>query len=183
MEKVMNKKLKLVTLLTAALMAGCATSPTTNPNVNVEVLWGDLDSFTDIDAGTSGKQNFRNTMIREFEKHITTLAAKLPDGYQLYMVIEDVDLAGSVNSHYWVGKEPLRVHDAMYAPEITFTYRLKNAAGEFIAAQDKFTLKNNRNMGYLSRHFSNKPFAYEKRLLKSWFNAILIPYVKTAPSS
>jgi hypothetical protein len=68
-------------------------------------------------------------------------------------------------------------------PKITFSYRIKNAAGEFVAAQDKFKLKNTHNGRYPNQRFMTMPFAYEKHLLKSWFNHTLIPHVKAAPST
>jgi hypothetical protein len=178
----MKKVTKLAVLIMAGLTVGCANTNTSTQNShmasNVKVLWQDLDTFSDIEPGTKNKQNFRNQLTREFEISFSALAQRLPKGHKLYVQVNDINLAGKISDVYRADRGALRVYDTWYHPHVTITYRVKNAKGEFVAAQDNLKLDTPHKGQYPAAHFMLRSFAYEKYLIKSWFNHQLLPYIE-----
>ncbi len=130
------------------------------------VNWQEPDKYTDIREGNEVRENFRLQLFRDFELIFDDLAKQLPDGYLLEVAVTDVDLAGEVDWMRQASRRDVRILKHIYWPRMSFSYTLKNAAGEPLVS-GKEDIK---DMAYLaSGDPGNNRLGYEQRMLKSWF--------------
>jgi hypothetical protein len=137
------------------------------------------EKFTDIDSGNQGTKSMLRSISKSLGAEFSELAAKLPAGYQLDVTVTDLDLAGDVDPIPMRGMNEVRVLRDIDFPRMTFDYRLKDAAGAVRLEQSGVVVK---DMQYLSHPKSTKSnvdsFYYERKMIRDWFNADLLPNVK-----
>ena len=170
----MNNLLKSAVLVGLMMTAGHA-----NAN-EVKVYWDDPSKFTDIVAGVESEATFPQRVMDSLDKHFAKLGDKLPRGYTWEIRVSDVDLAGKVTSAYWNGREALRVMDTFFNPSITISYLVKDGNGKIVAGDKNFALTDAYVKKYPSDRFMQRPLSYEKYMIKSWFNKVLLPFVENS---
>lgn len=132
-----------------------------------EVTWSDYKKYRDIKAGDESRKHFRERTFKNFEKHFTKLASRLPEGQILKIDVTDVDLAGDTNAG---GINRLRIVKEIYFPRMDFSYQLFSADGT-VMKEDKVELKDMNFMNSSNLRYSNKTLGHEKKLLDDWFYA------------
>ena len=138
------------------------------PNVmaaNSEVIWTDYKSYRDIKESNEGRKNFREKVFKNFEKHFTQLAARLPENQTLKIEVTDVDLAGDTRV---IGIDRLRIVREIDFPRLNFSYQLLDENHKVIKSED-VVLKDMNFMSGSNARYSNDLLAYEKRMLDEWF--------------
>src|SRR5690606_33388753 len=149
-----------LTLLTGAAWAA-----------DVEIQWDDVDSFSDVEAGSNQSQRrFQEQVVDELSMHFREAAeAHLDDDQTLRLLIRDVDLAGDVEYFFTrFDNGGVRVIRDVYFPSIECSYELLNEDGEVIKQGDE----NVRDIGFRHAgldHMDQAPLDYEKELIDSWF--------------
>jgi len=139
----------------------------------VHITWQSPQDYTDIRPALQSRSSFRRHVFKEFDEAFEEMAKGLPQGQTLHVTVTDIDLAGQVWPASFVGigsgGSEVRVIKRIDIPRITFSYVLKDEAGNDLKS-DELKLK---DMGFLDRlsvRFRERPFAYEKRMLKDWFD-------------
>jgi len=145
-----------------------------------KVYWDDPKTFTDINPGVESRAKFIERVKKAIGQQFIKLAKKLPEGYTWEIQVSDIDLAGRVTSAYWGGREALRVLDTFYHPSITISYLVKDQAGKIVAGDKHFDLTDAYVKKYPSKRFMQRPFSYEKYMIKSWFDKVLLPFVENS---
>jgi len=151
----------LTTVLTAALF----TMPHTANAATSEVTWTNPDKYTDIRSGDESRKHFRGRVFNSVEKHLAKLAKKLPNEQVVKIEFTNVDLAG--DTHFG-GISRIRVIKDIYAPRLTFNYKLVNEDGT-IDSEGEASL---RDMAFMMRSrlkYRHKSFGYERQMLDEWF--------------
>jgi hypothetical protein len=131
-----------------------------------EVTWTDYEKYRDISAGNNNRKHFRENTFKNFEKHFTKLAEKLPEGQVLKIDVTDVDLAGDTNAG---GMNRLRIVKEIYSPRMNFSYQLVNADGSEIVS-DTVVVKDMNFMTGSNARYRSDSLGYEKKMLDDWFN-------------
>lgn len=142
------------------------------------MTWRNPESFTDLDSGDAAQKSFSKGVEKAFNAELGELAGKLPKGYRLEIDFTDIDLAGEVDPVYLRDYRQVRILKDVYFPQLSFDYRVLDAAGRQVAGQQGVTLK---DMGYLNGPKlgnSNMAFYYERRMLREWFGKTVLPAVK-----
>ena len=156
----------------------------------VEVYWDDPKGYTDIKAGAEHRAKFARRMQLAFNQHFAKLATKLPAHYVWKIRISDVDLAGYVTKIYFnktldkhrsmpTSRGELRVYDARLNPSITISYIVTDTNTGKIMAGDKLIKLTDRFVSrYPSPALMTRAFSYDKFVITSWFNKVLLPFLK-----
>lgn len=135
-----------------------------------KVNWQEPEKYTDIRPGNESRENFKERIFKEFNLMFSTMAKKLPDGYQMEITVTDLDLAGDVNGMYSRLGRDIRVVKELYWPRMSFFYTLKNEKNEVVASA-KEEVKDMNFMNSIGIHASGNSFDYEEKMLNDWFKA------------
>ncbi|MFC3094341.1 DUF3016 domain-containing protein [Alteromonas sediminis] len=164
--------LSLSTMTSATAIADEKDQTVKNEEGRVLITWQSPQDYSDIRPSLQSRRSFRKQVFRELDEAFEKLAETLPEGQTLHVTVTDIDLAGQVWPASFVGigsgGEDVRVVKRIHIPRMTFSYVLKDASGNDIKADD-VKIKDMGFLDGLSVRFSERPFAYEKRMLKDWF--------------
>ncbi len=130
-----------------------------------EVTWTDYKKYRDIRSGDESRKHFRERIFKDFEKHFTKLAERLPEGQVLKIDVTDVDLAGDTHAG---GIDRLRIVKEIYFPRMNFSYQLVNVDGS-VEKDDTVVLKDMSFMMGENLRYRHKSLGYEKKMLDDWF--------------
>lgn len=131
-----------------------------------EVTWKDYKEYRDIYPGNSGsKKSFREQTFKNFEKHFTKLAAKLPEDQILKIEVTNVDLAGDTRVG---GINNYRIVKSIYFPSMKFSYQLLAKDGTVLKKAD-VDIKDMNFMTGSNLKYRNDSLGYEKKMLDEWF--------------
>lgn len=159
------KKLVLTALSTCLLLS--AFSGLAHAG-DAKLKWGNLDNFTDVNPGNELKESFRERMVKDFGRVFSKFAKKLPDGYQLDVTVNDVDLAGDVRPNM-SSVAQIRLMTTIYWPRMKFHYELRNDKNEMISSGDEQL----SDMGYLTNTRMTlagaTSFEFEEKMISDWF--------------
>jgi len=133
----------------------------------VEVQWNNPDKYRDINPGDNNRKAFQARVFKNFEKHFSKLAAKLPADQILKININDLDLAGDVHHG---GISRIRIVTELFFPRMKFSYQLFNA-DKTLADSDEINLKDMSFMTGSILRYRNDAFGYDKRMIDNWFNS------------
>lgn len=134
-----------------------------------KVTWQEPEKFTDIRPGNETRDGFQARVFKDFGQIFSDLAKKLPDGYQLEIIVSDLDLAGDVNGLYATRARDIRIIKELYWPRMSFSYTLKDANNALLAS-GKEELKDMNFMSRVGISTGNSSFNYEETMLRDWFN-------------
>ncbi len=133
-----------------------------------KVSWQEPEKYTDIRASNESRDSFKERVFKEFNAMFSTMAKKLPDGYQMEITVTDLDLAGDVNSMYSRQGRDIRVVKELYWPRMSFSYTLRNEKNEVVASA-KEDVKDMNFMMSAGIHSNVSSFDYEEKMLNDWF--------------
>lgn len=142
---------------------------------NVKITWQDMEKFTDIRPTSSTRASFRRHIQTSFDKIWQRLAKDMPAGYQLQLVIKDMDLAGDVNPLFRVDNQDVRVIKEIYFPRITLDYQLLNSEQQVVLAAKDVKIKDMNFMTNLRLRNANQSFGYETSMLERWYKDTIKP--------
>lgn len=161
--------MKKTTIMMSVLLALTGFSATAQ---KVDIQWQNVDNYTDIELGYSTerkKAQARKEVLEVIQKYFDFAAQNsLPEGYTVKVNMTDVDLAGNTlfNENSGLYKRTIKHFNF---PELAFDYELLNE-GKVVKA-GSVTLNGNLISEATLRNKSNQSrFAFEKKLIKDWFN-------------
>ncbi|MDP7592145.1 MAG: DUF3016 domain-containing protein [Litorilituus sp.] len=155
-------KISISVLITTLL---CVTCQSQAFAASSEVTWTNPDKYRDIRSGNETRKHFRERTFKNFEKHFTKLAKRLPEQQKIKIDVTDVDLAGDILAG---GIERLRVIKEIYSPRLMFSYQLIDASGNLVK-EEKVKLKDMSFMMHSNLKYRNDSLGYEKKMLDDWF--------------
>ena len=135
-----------------------------------KVTWLEPEKYSDIRPGNETRDNFKERIFKEFDSMFSSIAKKLPEGYQMDVTVTDLDLAGEINGMYSKFGWDIRVIKELYWPRMSFSYVLKNEKNEIIGSA-KEELKDMNFMTSIGMHRSRSSFDFEEKMLNDWFKA------------
>ncbi len=140
----------------------------------VEVKWEDPDSYTDVKPANESRGGFQKRTFNALEEYFAELAESLPDGQTWSVTVTNLDLAGQVWPSSFVGfgssaGTDIRLIKEIDIPRIAFSYTLTDASGATIKSAD-VKLKDMGFMDGLARKRHRDNLAYEKEMIREWFN-------------
>lgn len=136
-----------------------------------KVSWQEPEKFTDIRASNETRLGFQERVFKELEQVFSDMAKQLPDGYQIEIVVTDVDLAGDVNGTYRQMGNDIRIIKEIYWPRMSFTYAIKDAQNALLSSGTE----NVKDMNFMSgSRFTSghSGFVYEEKMLNDWFKKL-----------
>lgn len=134
-----------------------------------QVNWIEPHNFTDADAPFASIQDTREDTLYHLERHLSKLGKALPDGYQLTVDVQDLDLAGEAI------QQEMRVVRNGFPPRIEFSYELADKDGKILSKGQE----NIRDLVFLTNRparYRNEIYAYEKQMLDRWFKKAFTEY-------
>ncbi|XQW85498.1 DUF3016 domain-containing protein [Thalassotalea piscium] len=146
------------------------------PQVNAaeaEVVWQNSDKYRDVNAGNGNRIRFKENTFAQLEKHFSTLAEKLPEGYMLKIQVDDLDLAGDVHIG---GINQIRIVKDIFYPRIKFSYQLLSP-NKTVETENTIDLKDMSFMNHSSLKYNNSSLSYEKKMLDDWFKETFSEYI------
>ncbi|MEJ7804932.1 MAG: DUF3016 domain-containing protein [Telluria sp.] len=153
------KKVLQQTIVAASLVLAAGGVFAADANVYFAPTNTFMDMPSDADA--------RAEVLIQLSKHFDKLAAKLPAGQELKVVVLNVDLAGK-NWHGSPGTREMRLVRAQGDwPYLKLQYTITEN-GKVLEAREEHL----KNMGYMTRaniYFSGDSLRYEKQMLDDWF--------------
>ena len=139
----------------------------------VKITWQSPQDYRDIRPSNQTRKSFRNQIFNEFDETFEKLAEELPEGQLLEVTVTDVDLAGQVWPGSFVGvghgADDIRVIKRIHIPRLEFSFNLKDADGNVLKTGE-VKIKDMNFLDRLSVRFRERPFPYEKRMIREWFN-------------
>lgn len=139
----------------------------------VSIKWLDFNDYRDVRPANETKGAYHKRIQRQLDKHINKLADRLPQGYQLDLTFDDIDLAGDVR----FSMHDIRVIKSIYFPRMKLSYRLMDKSGDVITQAESKVIK---DMGFMDRIRMGRDEAlyFDKRLLTDWFEEEIESRVK-----
>ena len=176
----------ITTILCAATLSfhvNAATVEKAEGSSAVKVNWLNPEKFSDIRPATGTRKVYQERVMKAFDKIIGELAEKLPAGYSMEINVKDLDLAGDVNPMYRLENTDIRVIKEIYFPRMKFDYVLFDQNKQPIQQESDVKIK---DMGFMtSSHigYQSREFAYEREMLKKWFNKVIVPQTVAASAA
>lgn len=139
----------------------------------VDIQWQEPEKYTDIRPSHSSRKKFQARVFKHLGEEFQEVAAQLPEGYSLSINVTNVDLAGDVRFNFGTVMREIRIMTDIYSPKLNFSYEVKDANNETVAAGEEKI----RDMNYLQRVRSlrSEPFKYERDMIKNWYRKDLAP--------
>ncbi len=140
----------------------------------VKVNWQNPEKYSDIRPSSGSKKSYQKRVISAFDKIWADFGEKLPAGHRLLVTVKDLDLAGDVNPMYRIDHNDIRVVKEIYFPRMTFDYQVLDASGHTVLAEQDVKVKDVGFMNAAPIGMGSTEFAYEKQMLKHWFQRDLL---------
>jgi hypothetical protein len=139
-------------------------SPLTTLAGETNVTWRDFKEYRDVVPANESKAGYHKRIVSQFEKHLSKLMTDAPQGYQLDITFDDIDLAGDVrfNMH------DIRIVKPIFFPRLKISYTLTDSSGAVVAQAEEKVLK---DLSFMDRVRTGRDseFYYDKRLLSTWY--------------
>lgn len=137
------------------------------------INWEKPRSYTDVrrSNGNPNSKKYRHRVFKNIHGTFEELVGKLPDGFSMNVVVDNLDLAGDTRTagvKFGSGLSDVRIMRQIDIPRMSFSYEVKDDSGEVVSSQSL----NLKDMNYLqgaSRMRSSEPLFYETRMLTKWF--------------
>jgi hypothetical protein len=152
-------------VLGAASAAAAVQAPASPPNAggSVAVTYTEPQKFADIGRGAFDQERTLAGLTQWFEG----LGAELPAGQSLHLTVTDVDLAGTLMPNR--RGEDLRVLRGQADwPQISLHYELRE--GSRVVKSGDARISDLNYLYSLRGRDTGGPLAYEKNMLRKWFN-------------
>jgi Protein of unknown function (DUF3016) len=160
--RVKNSLPKHLILLVALL--GCAGGASAIANVRVEFV--KPENYTDVSFRSITPQAARERLIGELSRTIQDSAAKPLFGYDLYVRILDVHMAGRPAFEAPGMNSDLRIRNRTTPPKISLQYVVKDRSGKMVTKGSELLIDPNYQWN-VSYQGTDELYS-EKALLRSW---------------
>jgi hypothetical protein len=148
----------LVTLL------GCASGSSAIANVRVEFV--KPENYTDVSFRSMTPDGARERLIGELARTIKDSAAKPLSGFDLYVRILDVHMAGRPAFEAPGMNSDLRIRNRTTPPKISLQYVVKDRSGKVVRKGSEFLI--DPNYQWNGSYEGTDELYSEKALLRSW---------------
>jgi len=160
--RVKNSLLKHLILLVALL--GCASGASAIANVRVEFV--KPENYTDVSFRSMTPEGARERLIGELARTVRDSAAQPLSGYDLYVRILDVHMAGRPAFEAPGMNSDLRIRNRTTPPKISLQYVVKDRSGKVVRKGSEFLIDPNYQWN-VSYQGTDELYS-EKALLRSW---------------
>jgi hypothetical protein len=167
----MNGLLKHLAIL--AGFFGCAIGASAASNVRVEFV--KPENYTDVSFRSMTPQSARERLIRELSRAIQDAGAKSLAGYELYVQILDVHMAGRPLFEAPGINSDLRIRNRTTPPKISLQYMVKGRSGKVVAKGTELLI--DPNYQWNITYEGTDELYSEKALLRNWILS-LAPKIK-----
>ncbi|MCH6257341.1 DUF3016 domain-containing protein [Puniceicoccaceae bacterium K14] len=158
----MNAFIKNLKIL-CFIIAG--TSSFLKADVSIEFI--DIENYRDIESGIITTDNEREVIMDAITKTFQKTAKKyLPEGYNLSVSINDIDLAGDVELAAMRGRD-YRILTDIYPPRIKFHYEIRDNSDAIVLDSDAY-LKDLAYMTSIPFIMRDEPAIFVSQLVKNW---------------
>ncbi len=157
-----NGLLKQVAFL--IVLFGCAIGASAASNVRVEFV--KPENYTDVSFRSMTPESARERLIGELSRTIQDSAAKPLAGYELYVRVLDVHMAGRPAFEAPGINSDLRIRNRTTPPKISLQYVVKDRFGKVIAKGADLLIDPNYQWN-VSYQGTDELYS-EKALLRSW---------------
>lgn len=167
----------IAVLIAAALSFQVMATTGAATQSQIKVSWQTPEKFTDIRPSSESKKRYQQKVITAFDNMWIKFAEDLPAGYQLSVVMTDVDLAGDVNPMYRANHTDIRVIKDIYMPRVKLDYVLTGPQQQEIARASDVKIQDMGFMNSSAIGAMNREFHYEHEMLKKWFKKEILSKV------
>mgnify|MGYP000451126220 CR=1 FL=1 len=165
-----NKTLKLALGIVAASFAATGLALNEAKSLNpVSVSFDAKDSYSDISDDTIKTKKSEKRVLDEVSKSFRENASKyLPNGYELRVAVNDIDLAGDRSPLTSTFGE-IRVLTSAFPPRIVFDYEVVDPNERVVASGSArlVNLNYQNDLRSVGRN-SDSPAPYIDELIKQW---------------
>lgn len=155
--------MKTIISALALLLSGAAAV-----SAAVEVQWENPEKFTDATYRDMNTDKQRQIVLKEIQGYIETFAGQqIPEGYTLSLNVTDVDLEGDFEPARSPTMNDIRIVRTIYAPAMTFSYELRDEAGE-VVKHGEARIRHNMLGGHTTLS-SVHQYPYTREMLRDWF--------------
>jgi len=145
----------------------------------VQVEWQNPEDWRDFKNPSVRQDDAIRIYLPRLEEHLNKKAALcLPEGYQLKMVVEEIDLAGEYEPWRMPNWDEVRVVKGIYPPRMIFTWVLYDAEGNEVLSGEKRLI--DMGFDFRTRSFNNDSLFYEKRMMTDWLYSLSRQIAKAA---
>lgn len=170
----------IAVLIAAALSFQAMATTGVTTQSQIKVSWQTPEKFTDIRPSSESKKRYQQKVLTAFDNMWSKFAEDLPTGYQLSIVMTDVDLAGDVNPMYRANHSDIRVIKDIYIPRVKLDYVLTGPQQQEIARGTDVKIQDMGFMNSSTIGSINREFHYEHEMLKKWFKKEILSKVPVA---
>lgn len=168
----------IAVLIVAALsLNAMAATENAATQSQIKVSWQAPEKFSDIRPASDTKKRFQEKVIRAFDKMWGEFAQDLPAGYQLNIVMTDLDLAGDVNPMYRANHTDIRVIKDIYIPRVKLDFVLTGPMQQEIAKGTDVKIQDMGFMNHAAMNTMSREFHYEHEMLKKWFKKTILSQI------
>ncbi|MDO6447425.1 DUF3016 domain-containing protein [Colwellia sp. 1_MG-2023] len=139
---------------------------------NSQIIWQSPENYADIYASIENKKTFQKDLFELFDNHFESLATQLPDGYSLYIKVNNLDLAGAIS---FANSRKIRVVDNTTPPRIEFDFQVIDQNNKVLISRGVYLWP--KHFKFQRSLHANKPYYHELDLISEWFNNTFAPVI------
>jgi hypothetical protein len=135
-----------------------------------QITWQSPENYADIYASFENKKTFQEGLFELFENHVESLATQLPEGYNLYIKVNNLDLAGAIS---FANSRKIRVVENTTPPRIEFDFQVIDNNNKVIVSRGVYLWP--KHFKFQRSLHANKPYYHDLNLISEWFNKTFAP--------
>lgn len=136
-------------------------------NAMVTVTFVQPESYVDMPFASWERER----VMKELKTHFVKLGTQLPQGQDLKVEVQDIDLAGRIEPRISSGHEIRVLKGGADWPMIQLHYSVESD-GKVVRSGDA-RVSDMTYLNHINRYSANEPLRYEKRMLDDWFKTVM----------
>ena len=162
----MTRYLRFILVALSAAFSFAAS----NANATVTVTFTQPERFIDMPFASWDKER----VLKDLRGHFDKLGATLPQGQDLKVEVQDIDLAGRIEPNTRLGHDIRVLKGGADWPMIQLRYSVEAGGKVLKSGDERVSDMTYLDRGtHLNRYSANEPLRYEKRMLDEWFKTVL----------
>lgn len=162
----MTRYLRLILVALSAALSFAAS----NAIAVVTVTFTQPERYVDMPFASWDKER----VMKDLRGHFDKLGATLPQGQDLKVEVQDIDLAGRIEPNTRLGHDIRVLKGGADWPMIQLRYSVEADGKVLKSGDERVSDMTYLDRGtHLNRYSANEPLRYEKRMLDEWFKTVL----------
>ncbi len=162
----MTRYLRFILVASSAAFSFAAS----NAIATVTVTFTQPERYADMPFASWDKER----VMKDLRGHFDKLGATLPQGQDLKVEVQDIDLAGRIEPNTRLGHDIRVLKGGADWPMIQLRYSVEADGKVLKSGDERVSDMTYLNHGtHLNRYSANEPLRYEKRMLDEWFKTVL----------